>query len=106
MALKTFLFPTFEEWRKTKHVTLNLGDYSAQISHLKTHNQDDFIVEMFLASVYCKTSNNPVVENIDSTTFVYIPQQFTEDEFKAAYNDACEFLNKTFKKHMYRTYWE
>ena len=106
MALKTFQFPAFKEWAKTQHVELTIGDYSAQISHFKTHRQEDFIVKVFLASVYCKNNQNHVSENIGSTTFIYIPQQFTEDEFETAYKDACEFLNKTFKKHMYRTYWE
>ena len=106
MALRQFVFPTFDEWNKNKHVIINLGDYCAQISHIQTYNQDDFVVEKFIALVYCRTSKNPLVENIDSTTFIYIPDQFSNKEFEAAYEDTCEFLNKAFKKYMYRSYWE
>lgn len=106
MALRNFQFPEFSEWVKNKHVIVNLGDYSALITHLKTHNQEDFSTEVFLAAVYCKTSSNPLSDNIESTTFIYIPSQFTHEDFENAYKDSCDFLNKAFKKYMYHSYWE
>ena len=102
MALKIFHFPTFEEWVKTKNVKVDIGDYFAQILQVKTYNQDDLMVEVFLARV---CSNNQNATEIESTTFIYIPDQFSNENFKAAYDSTCELLNKAYKKHMYRTYW-
>ena len=102
MALKLFQFPIFEEWVKTKNIKVEIGDYFAQISHIKTHNQDDMIVEVFLARI---CSNNQNTSEIESTTFIYIPSQFSNEDFKTVYDSTCEELNKIYKKHMYRTYW-
>ena len=102
MALKTFQFPTFDEWVKTKNIKVEIGDYFAQIFHVKNHSQDDLMVEVFLARI---CSNNQNATEIESTTFIYIPDQFSNEDFKAVYDSTCELLNKAYKKHMYRTYW-
>ena len=111
MRVKTFDFPSFEEWFNTNMNNLNSNDYGFK------NNIGSYVADIspfcwypdsvtYMAAIAC--SHNP--HNIYAPsiskkyTFRYYRDKHSIDDLRKWYQEVCIKLNEDFANYIYETY--
>ena len=102
MKLKSFKFPTFEEWEKKEcKVRLELGAYCVEVRAFSWGR--DGTTYMFAASLADRNPLNIYTPQIFSRRFEYVGD---DGAFKEWYNNTVSEFNQFFENLLRKTYIE
>lgn len=83
MIVKTFTFPSFEEWNKTQNYSQTIGDYTCAIKTVAWGCNGNI-----------KNNYQAVIANSDNPTNIYVDKIFTE-------HISCDVSDKKTLKEWY-----
>ena len=102
MKIKTFVFPTFEEWEKRKNeVRLELGAYCCEVSAFSWSN--DGVTYMLAASLADRNPLNIYTSKIFRRCFEY---KGDHEKLKDWYESSVLEFNAFWENHIMETYFE
>lgn len=95
--IKSFSFPSFQDFRKRNSVTLKIGYYTAEIG-IVSWGCGGNTKNTYCAEILCGTNC------LERFACEYDYKKGAEDELQAWYDVVCIMLNEKFVQHIKETY--